>query len=137
MPEKAKGSLPQMFAQTIRKLRESQNLSQQQIANALQIDRSTYSYYELGKSHPDYDGLVKLSKLFNVSINFLLGVEENHCQTLHSDDFQYKTNPKNSPTYLSELTAKEQNLILAFRLVPEKDKESAIEYLQNLLHTEK
>lgn len=125
-----------MFSQTIRTLRESQKLSQQQIANALQIDRSTYSYYELGKSHPDYDGLVKLSKLFNVSLNYLLDVEEINGQILHSDDFQYKTNPKNSPKLMSELTVKEQNLVLAYRLMPEEYKESALEYLQKLLQSD-
>ena len=46
--------------------RENCELSQQQVANALNVDRSTYTYYETGKTTPSASTLLKLSKIFNV-----------------------------------------------------------------------
>jgi len=59
----------------MRDLREDNDLRQWQIANVLQIDRSTYTYYELGRTRPDYETIVKLAKYYGVSIEYLLGVE--------------------------------------------------------------
>lgn len=60
------------YGDRLRRLRESKKLSQQQIANILNIDRSTYARYELGKTQPDYDILQKLAKLYNVSIHYII-----------------------------------------------------------------
>ncbi len=46
--------------------RENCELSQQQVATALNVDRSTYTYYETGKTTPSASTLLKLSKIFNV-----------------------------------------------------------------------
>ena len=50
----------------LRELRENYDLSQSQVAAALNIDRSTYSNYELDKTRPSLESLVKLSHIFNV-----------------------------------------------------------------------
>lgn len=41
------------------------DLSQQQVADRFKIDRSTYTYYEIGKITPSISMLLKLSKIFN------------------------------------------------------------------------
>ena len=46
--------------------RDNCELSQQQVANALNIERSTYTYYETGKTTPSASMLLKISKIFNV-----------------------------------------------------------------------
>ncbi len=59
---------------TIRKLREKHNLKQINLANALQVSPQAVSKWEKGHSLPDIDILVKLSRLFNVSVDFILGL---------------------------------------------------------------
>lgn len=55
--------------------RKKLNLSQQTVADQLNIDRSTYACYEIGKTHPPLDTLVRLSHIFHLSIEELLGVQ--------------------------------------------------------------
>ena len=55
---------------TLRQLREFNGLKQGVVAKALGIDRSTYAYYELGKTRPS---LIKISDLYDVTLRFLLG----------------------------------------------------------------
>lgn len=56
----------QTLGQKLRELRESYDLSQGQVAAALNIDRSTYTNYELDKTRPSLEMLVKLAHIFNV-----------------------------------------------------------------------
>ena len=58
--------------------RENCELSQQQVANALNVDRSTYTYYETGKTNPDSYALIKLADYFGVTIDYLVGRTDNN-----------------------------------------------------------
>ena len=57
----------------LRVLREKEGLTQKQVANYLQLSRSTYTYYELGKRQPSLQTLSRLAELFRVSTDYLLG----------------------------------------------------------------
>ena len=57
----------------LRILREKFGYTQQQMANVLNVDRSTYSYYETEKTSPDIATLITLSNVFHVGIEELLG----------------------------------------------------------------
>lgn len=54
-------------------LRESNNLTQQQMADLFGIQRPTYSRYENGERQPDFKLLIDISKHFHVSVDYLLG----------------------------------------------------------------
>jgi transcriptional regulator with XRE-family HTH domain len=56
-------------------LRTERGYTQQNVADYLKIDRSNYSKYELGKLEVNLDMLIALAKLYNVSTDFLLGLE--------------------------------------------------------------
>lgn len=60
-----------MFCDIIKQLRKEKGLSQQAIANHLQITRQAYSNYEMGKREPDYETLLKLSEFFDVTVDYL------------------------------------------------------------------
>ena len=60
----------------VKALRISEHMTQQQVADMLQIDRSNYSKYELGKLEFGYEMLIKLAKLFDVTTDYLLGLED-------------------------------------------------------------
>ena len=46
------------------------------MADILNIARSTYTYYETGKSEPSYDKLKILCSLFDIDMNTMLNYEE-------------------------------------------------------------
>jgi repressor LexA len=60
------------FCTILKQLRVENNLSQQELADALQIGRSTLANYEQGKRNPDFQTLKEISRFFNVDIDYLL-----------------------------------------------------------------
>ena len=61
-----------MLAQNLHFLRRKTGRSQQELADLLEIPRTTWSGYELGKVEPNITMLRKISKLFDQSIDRLL-----------------------------------------------------------------
>jgi len=62
-------------------LRKETGLTQKMIAQILQISCSTYTKYELGYRMPDLETLTKLSKIFQVSVDYLLDMENTFVST--------------------------------------------------------
>lgn len=60
----------------LRAIRNRLGLTQAQVAKALDIDRTTYTKYELGQAQPDSQKLLRMAELFNTSVDHLLG--KNH-----------------------------------------------------------
>ena len=56
----------------LKKIRKMKNLNQLKVAMDLNISREALSHYENGKRSPDIQMLRKLSKYFNVSIDYLI-----------------------------------------------------------------
>ncbi len=61
----------------IRDLREDSDLSQSTIAKSLNCSQQVYSNYELGQRDIPTDILIKLSKFYNVSVDYILGITDN------------------------------------------------------------
>lgn len=57
-------------------IRTKKKYSQLKVAIDLNISREALSYYETGKRNPDLEMLCRLSKYFNVSIDFLINGKE-------------------------------------------------------------
>ncbi|MDE5965382.1 MAG: helix-turn-helix domain-containing protein [Lachnospiraceae bacterium] len=57
----------------LKKLRESNQLTQEQMAERMRVSRQAVSRWENGETQPNTDTLKLLSMEFNVSINTLLG----------------------------------------------------------------
>ena len=62
-----------MFNQRLKNLRKEKKLTQQNLADFLEVRRSTYGEYERGKIMPPYDKIQKLATYFNVSVDYLMG----------------------------------------------------------------
>ena len=60
----------------LRQIRKSRNLNQQKVAMDLNISREALSHYENGHREPSLEMLNRLSKYFNVSIDYLINGEE-------------------------------------------------------------
>lgn len=61
------------FKENIKKLRKEYGLSQEELSKRLGIARSSVANYENGQNFPNMDILVKLSEIFNCSIDYILG----------------------------------------------------------------
>ncbi len=66
-----------MLYRRIRDLREDNDLTQKQMAKNLNCSQQVYSNYELGQRDIPTDILIKLSKFYNVSVDFILGISDN------------------------------------------------------------
>ncbi len=64
------------MGQRIAQKRKEQNLSQEALGEALGVSRQSISKWESDTSLPEIEKLVALSRLFEVSVGWLLGVEE-------------------------------------------------------------
>ena len=60
----------------IRDLREDNDLTQKDLARALNCSQQSYSYYELGKRDIPTDVLIKLSRFYRVSVDYILGLKD-------------------------------------------------------------
>lgn len=135
-----------ILAANLKLLREQHELTQKQVADALNIERSTYTYYERGRTLPTFATIYKLAKIFNVSIDALAGVSlpsassQTEGERLYSDDnsgivFQEPSLP---PMYrvkspLASLPDEEKGLLLKFRQLSSEKKEELLQQLDQYL----
>ena len=52
----------------MRELRQAQNLTQQEVADAIEVSRSTVAMWESGKSKPLFSNIVKLSGIYKCTV---------------------------------------------------------------------
>ena len=60
----------------IKQIRESKNMTQEELAKDLQVSRSTVAMWETGQSMPRADVLVRMCTLFKCSADELLGLAQ-------------------------------------------------------------
>ena len=60
--------------QRIKDIREDRDLTQQQVAEILEIKQTQYSRYELGKQMMGIDKYIKLAQFYNISLDYLTGL---------------------------------------------------------------
>lgn len=72
-----------MLAEKLRLLRDIHDLTQNDLAEVIGVDRSTYAYYELGRTEPSLEKIRVLAIFYKVSVDFLLDlppIENNQTQ---------------------------------------------------------
>ncbi|MGM9534056.1 MAG: helix-turn-helix domain-containing protein [Intestinibacter sp.] len=62
-----------MFGKRLAELRKENKITQRELANKLNISKSSLAMYETNKRQPTNDVLVKLADYFDVSVDYLLG----------------------------------------------------------------
>ncbi len=63
------------FGKRFKNFRLSNNLTQTQVAKLIGIDQTNISSWENDKTRPEYENLIKLARIYDVTIDELLGVE--------------------------------------------------------------
>ena len=63
------------LGERLKRLRVQKDLSQQELADMLKINRATLGNWEVDRTTPGYTALCKLAKHFNVTVDYLLNGE--------------------------------------------------------------
>jgi len=66
------------FGNNLKTLRIKNDMTQAQLAQKLGLTKSVISAYETGLRLPSYDILINVARIYNVSTDYLLGVEHSN-----------------------------------------------------------
>lgn len=86
-----------LLADKIYQLRKQMDISQEELAEKLNVSRQSISKWESAMSIPDIDRIIQLSKFFNVSTDYLLKDDNENVQFTHdkdNDDYPYVSLPQ-------------------------------------------
>lgn len=117
--------------ENLKQCRLKHNFTQTQIAAALGIDRSTYSYYELGKTVPSIGMLTKIAKIFNTDVFELLDGEKNF-EHMNNSGSSYSGLQNDKPLSSATLSGAEKVLVLLFRQLDESSKNELLKRAETL-----
>lgn len=106
-----------IFGMRLMSLRKARNLTQGQMAEQLQMNRSTYTCYEIGTSMPNVTTMCAIADIFNVTLDYLMG---------RSDVLQ------NEGVGESDNAAQELQMLERYRLLNEKRQRLVREMIKEL-----
>ena len=105
----------------LRIARRNSKINQKAAAKTLNISVATLVRYENGVEQPNIEVLISMAKLYKVSINYLVGIEDYNSIT--------ETEPK--------LSKSEQQILKLYNSISNESKEKAIKLLKSLAKSEK
>lgn len=79
------------FNNRLYQLRKQKGLSQEELANRLNVSRQTVSKWEVGDSTPEMEKLVAISDLFDVSLDVLVMGKEEKNEAKESKNSEFAT----------------------------------------------
>ena len=103
----------------LRKLRTDNNLLQKNVASICNVKQNSYAQWEAGKTQPDIDNILILSRYYNVSTDYLLGIE--------NDDFTSNYNID------KVLPADEERLLQEYRKLDKPLKKMCYYYVEHMV----
>ena len=118
------------LAERLKAFRKRSNLTQQQVADILKIKRSTYAYYETGKTEPKLDTLKSLARLYNTDVDILLdsSIGDGGGNVVSSPDI---FGSKDLGESFDMLTDFEQSVLLRVRIMSVDEKKKLIDFLNS------
>ncbi len=99
----------EQWMKRIKRLRVQNNLTQRDLANKLNTTNSTICDWEKGRCEPSIYDLIKLADIFNCSVDYLLGREDDF-GIIKSDVNEYTSDEKRIITIYRSLTDREKTL---------------------------
>lgn len=121
------------IAENLRLLRKQAKLSQKEVADLMKVDRTTYTYYETGRSVPNYKNLAKLCHIFAVEPRVFFNPASNPTGPLIFRD----PTEDNDYIYTEFKRKEEQMLLMNYRLLTEEQKRLVSKYIKSLGDGEK
>ena len=89
------------FAENLKQLRKDKQLSQEELAEILDVSRQAVSKWEQGMGYPEVEKLLLLSSKLNISLDYLMATELS----------QQSTNHKGNVTGQITITSPHENVI--------------------------
>lgn len=87
----------------LRMIRREKGMTQQQVADILDVDRSTYSYYETGKTELDIKTTLALCEIFEIKLDEFLNQDKAIAESqLVTDEKQYQNQIREMEIPISE-----------------------------------
>lgn len=74
------------LGEQLKKLRESKEFSQEDVAKKIGVTRQAVYKWENDKSYPDIDNLILLSEMYNVTLDKLIKGNQNTKEKIHIDE---------------------------------------------------
>ncbi len=105
-----------MEGNRIRELREAKGMTQLRLSLELDVTQETVSAYETGKHLASVKTLIKMSEIFNASMDYIMGLSDIR-----------------KPMKASNLNNDEVAVIGAFRKLNHIQKEKALSYMEGML----
>ena len=107
-----------MLSEQLKIIRKANKFTQQGLADAIGIERSTYASYETGRNKPDVILLSKIAKVFDVSSDFILEIDTT--VPLNVEDIPVKYKKKRAFLQSTDFcpTIRKQNLLIFLKRTP-------------------
>lgn len=102
------------FSNTLKDLRELHDVTQEQLADFLQVSRSTVAGYETKNRQPDFERLEKIAEFFNVTIDYLIT--------------GFETEPSSS----ANENSLDQEVMISYRRLSINSKQDVLKYIRLL-----
>lgn len=115
-----------MLCEQLKQIRKANNFTQQDLADAVGIERSTYASYETGRNKPDVILLKRIANVFGVSSDFILEIDTSKKFNMSDANVTYK---KNGSQLVSTLSKDEKTVLAQYRLLTEDKKEEVKTFL--------
>lgn len=127
-----------IFGRRLKRFREESGYTQSILANILGVERSTYTYYETGKTTPAIFDLMRLCRLYRISLDELCGYSANSADAMRLSDSGQRVKVyarRKERRYLADsvldLSTDEQQLLAYYRSASPEDRAELFEHLRN------
>lgn len=117
-----------MLSEQLKIIRKANKFTQQELADAIGIERSTYASYETGRNKPDVILLSKIAKVFGVSSDFILEIDTTAPLNVEDIPVQYKK--KSGNQLVSTLSKEEKSVLAKYRLLSDNKKTELVDFLE-------
>lgn len=126
----------EMIKENLVKYRKANNLTGEDVSEALNMNHGTYRSWETGRSSPKFSSVIKLSQIYGVTVDNLLYDHD----MLNNSPYSRLESPRGSSynsdiygdDYLSQLSNWEKVVIMKIRQLNQEDKDKVVELLKEL-----
>ncbi len=113
------------LGEILKSFRVQNKLTQEFVATQLNLSRSSYTYYEIGKTEPNLKSLGILAKMYNVDLEVFL---------MDKETFSFHESGKSNKNFIptsntNMLTQEERELIALFRISTPTERRKALAQL--------
>ena len=113
------------FGNELRRLRVQSGLTQQAVADALHVNRATYTFYETGTTTPSVERLGKIAEILGVTELRLASLLQASFETEPLDTQRASKKVAEAPENIGQLTPQEKSLIARYRAGSPEQREQA------------